>query len=126
MKAAAMRIDWDALLPPKPHEKVGAGGTAESGTSCSTLPATDPGIATREREGDNRRRCTECGNLGERGICLAAQRGEIVASRSYTPVRDILRRCEGFAPLPNDPDQTAGRIKWGWLADYSKHKDAPL
>jgi len=129
MKAAAMRIDWDALLPPKSPEspeKVGAGGTAESGSNCATLPATDAGIAAREREGDNRRRCTECGNLGERGICLAAQRGQIVASRSYTPIRDLLRRCEGFAPLPTDPNQTPGRIKWAWLRDDSKPKDATL
>lgn len=119
-----MRIDWNELLPPKspePAEKVGAGGTAES-----DQPAHDPGIAAREREGDNRRRCTECGNLGERGICLAAQRGQIVASRSYSPIRDLLRRCEGFAPLPTDPDQTPGSIKWAWLRDYSKPKDATL
>lgn len=119
-----MRIDWDELLPPKstrPAGKVGAGGTAEQ-----EQPATDPGIAAREREGDNRRCCAECDNLGkDRGICYAAQRGEIVASRSYTPIRDLLRRCEGFAPLPNDPDQTPGRIKWAWLRDYSKPKDAP-
>lgn len=115
-----MRIDWDALLPPKLPEP------AESGTTCPTLSAADPGIATREREGDYRRRCTECGNLGERGICMAAQRGQIVAGRSYTPVRDILRRCEGFAPLPTDPDQTPGRIKWAWLRNTSKPKDATL
>ena len=123
------RVDWDALLPaksPEPAEKVGAGGTAESGANCSILPATDPGIAAREREGDNRRRCTECGNLGERGICLAAARGQIVASRSYTPIRDLLRRCEGFAPLPTDPDQTPGQVKWAWLRDTSKPKDATL
>lgn len=112
------RIDWDALLPPKsqePAEKVGAGGTAEPKQT-----ATDPGIAARERVGDNRRRCTECDNLGERGICMASERGEIVAGRSYTPIRDLLRRCEGFAPLPTDPDQAPGRIKWAWLRDLSK------
>jgi hypothetical protein len=119
------RIDWDALLPAKPTEpaeKVGAGGTATG----HEQPATDPGIAAREREGDNRRRCIECGNLGERGICLAAQRGQIVAGRSYTPVRDLLRRCEAFMPLPSDPDQTPGSIKWACLRDYSKPKDATL
>jgi hypothetical protein len=118
------RIDWDALLPAKPTEppeKVGAGGTADQ-----DQPATDPGIAAREREGDNRRRCIECDNLGERGICLAAARGQIVASRSYAPIRDLLRRCEGFAPLPTDPDQTPGSVKWAWLRDTSKPKDATL
>lgn len=117
-----MRIDWDELLPSKPAEpaeKVGAGGMAEPGQ-----PATNSDITAREREGDNRRSCSECGNLGERGICLAAQRGQIVASRSYTPIRDILRRCEGFTPLPTDPDQTPGNIKWAWLRDDATLKDA--
>jgi len=124
-----MRIDWDELLPPKrtglaePLQKVGAGGTAEDGEPADE-PAPAAGIAAREAAGDKRRRCTECGNLNERGICRAAERGEIAASRSYTPIRDLLRRCEGFAPLPSDPDQTPGREKWGWLAELSRPKDA--
>lgn len=121
MKAAAMQIDWDALLPPKSPEPAELLEPAEL-----EQPATDAGIAAREREGDNRRRCTECGNLGERGICHAAQRGQILASRSYTPIRDLLRRCEGFAPMPTDPDQTPGRIKWAWIAELARPKDAPL
>lgn len=125
-----MRIDWDELLPPKqtgsaePQQKVGAGGTAGA-DELPDDPAPATGIAAREAAGDNRRRCTECGNLNERGICRAAERGEIVAGRSYTPIRDLLRRCEGFAPLPTDPDQTPGREKWGWLAELSRPKDAP-
>ncbi len=111
-----MMIDWDALLPAEP--------SADSATDESLLDhlpaplvadAVNESIAARERDSDNRRRCTECGNLNERGLCLAAHRGEIVASRSYTPVRDILRRCEGFNPLPNDPDQRPGRDRWGAL-----------
>lgn len=116
----AMRIDWDALLPPKPPEKVGAGDMkSPEGVTAgdAATPATDAGIAAREREGDNRRRCAECGNLSERGLCLAAYRGEIKASRSYTPMRDILRRCEAFAPLPTDPDPRHGRDKWGCLTE---------
>lgn len=52
---------------------------------------------TPEPEGfpDDRRTCDQCANLEGRR-CLAAWRGEIVASRDYDPVRDILRRCEGF------------------------------
>lgn len=110
-----MRIDWDALLPAK---------AAPNGTESApeprretTEPVTDADLLARQQSGDDRRRCTECGNLGERGLCLAAYRGEIVASRSYAPVRDILRRCEGFAPLPTDPDQRHGRDKWGWLIE---------
>ena len=107
-------IDWDAMLPPKatePAEMAGAGGTAGG----HEQPAADPDITARERDGDDRRRCAECGNLGERGGCLAAQRGKIVASRSYTPIRDLLRRCEAFAPLPTDPDQRPGRDRWPGL-----------
>lgn len=120
-----MRIDWDELLPPKqtgsaePLQKVGAGGTAEANEPPDE-PAPATGIAAREAAGDNRRRCTECGNLNERGICRAAERGEIVASRSYTPIRDLLRRCEGFAPLPTDPDQRHGRDKFGGLIQASR------
>lgn len=117
-----MQIDWDELLPPMLPEKASAGGAAEP----MQEPVPDAGIAARERDGDNRRRCIECGNLGERGICMAAQRGQFVASRNYTPVRDILRRCEGFAPLPTDPDQRYGLDKWGCLADCSRPKDATV
>ena len=46
---------------------------------------------------DNRIRCIECGNLNDSGICRAASLGKIEASRTYTPIRDLLRRCDGFA-----------------------------
>jgi hypothetical protein len=114
----------DAVLDWGDHP-ISAGGTAEADEPPDE-PAPATGIAAREAAGDNRRRCTECDNLNERGICLAAARGEIAVSRSYTPMRDILRRCEGFAPLPTDPDQTPGSVKWAWLRDYSKPKDATL
>lgn len=52
---------------------------------------------------DDRRTCEQCANLaGTR--CLAAWRGEIVASRDYEPVRDLPRRCEGYVPGADDPD----------------------
>lgn len=136
-----MRIDWDGMLQPKP-EAVGQGGAPahdeRMGCSlhnfvnghtttaiCPPVAVIDADIAAREREGDDRRRCGECGNLGERGVCLAAQRREIVAARGYTPMRDILRRCEGFAPLPNDPDQRHGRAKWACLFSRSAGNGAP-
>ena len=99
-------IDWDALLP-----------VAEAAVIVATEPKpTDPvseRAAPRERDNDNRRRCTECSNLNERGLCLAAVSGEIVASHIYTPIRDLLRRCEGFKPMPSDTDQRNGRDRWG-------------
>jgi hypothetical protein len=68
-------------------------------------------LAWRE---DDRRTCTQCANLVGRR-CLAAKRGEIVASRSYEPIRDILKRCEGYTPGTDDPDRRHGRERWPGL-----------
>lgn len=108
-------MDWDALLPAPP--KAVAAVTPAKTPEAPEVADYGGETAAREREGDNRRRCRECVNLGERGVCLAAYRREIVASRSYTPIRDILRRCEGFAPMPDDPDQRHGRDRWPGLID---------
>lgn len=116
-----MRIDWDALLL-STSPAIASNGDAPD-ARCEEVPA-GAGIASREREGDDRRRCSECGNLGERGVCLAAYRGEIVAGRGYSPMRDILRRCEGFMPLLSDPDQRHGRDKWAWLS-ISPNEQSP-
>lgn len=64
---------------------------------------------------DDRRRCERCANLTGRGLCLAARRGEIVASAGYEPVRDLPRRCEGYAPRPEDTDRRPGRERWPGL-----------
>jgi hypothetical protein len=65
---------------------------------------------------DDRRHCTECANLTARGLCLAARRGEVMASRrTYHPVDHIPRRCEGYAPGPNDTDRRPGRERWPYL-----------
>ena len=65
---------------------------------------------------DDRRTCNRCANLEGRR-CLAAWRGEIVANRDYTPIRDIPRRCEGYIPDANDPDRRSGRERWPELID---------
>lgn len=65
-------------------------------------------------EDDDRRTCDRCANLIARR-CQAAKRGEIVASRNYEPVRDLLRRCEGYAPGADDPDRRHGRERWPGL-----------
>jgi len=109
----AMMIDWDALLPAAPQAT-----TAPRPEPTPAPPAGDTTSGSNAapwRDGDNRRRCTDCGNLNERGLCLAAHRGEIVASGTYTPVRDLLRRCEGFRPLPDDPDQRTAWDRWGTI-----------
>lgn len=66
---------------------------------------------------DDLRRCDQCANLTVRGLCLAARRGEIVAGRGYEPIRDLPRRCEGYAPGPNDPDRRPGRDRWPGLIE---------
>lgn len=63
---------------------------------------------------DDRRTCDQCANLIARR-CQAAKRGEIVASRNYEPIRDLPRRCEGYAPGPDDPDRRHGRERWPGL-----------
>lgn len=63
---------------------------------------------------DDRRTCRQCANLSGRR-CLAASRGEIVANRDYEPVRDLPRRCEGYAPGVDDPDRRPGGERWPGL-----------
>jgi hypothetical protein len=64
---------------------------------------------------DDRRRCSDCLNLTPRGRCLAARRKEVLANRTYKPVADLLRRCEGYAPKASDIDPRRGSERWPWL-----------
>lgn len=64
---------------------------------------------------DDRRRCDQCANLTERGLCLAARRGEINATRIHEPVRDLLQRCIGYMPKATDTNQRSGRERWPGL-----------
>lgn len=67
--------------------------------------------------GDDRRSCAQCRHLNQSGRCLAARRGKMQATaRYYRPVPDIPRRCEGYAPKPDDPDQRGGHERWPGLA----------
>ena len=74
---------------------------------------------------DDRRRCTDCRNLAENDLCLAAWRGELTSgliARRYHPARPKqLRRCEAYAPRPDDPDQRPGSERWPGL--LSKRED---
>ncbi|MGX2042249.1 hypothetical protein ACWJKU_19285 [Methylocaldum sp. MU1018] len=63
---------------------------------------------------DDRRTCDQCANLIARR-CQAAKRGEIAASRNYEPIRDLPRRCEGYAPGAADTDRRPGRERWPGL-----------
>ena len=63
---------------------------------------------------DDRRTCQQCANLIARR-CQVAKRGEIAASRDYEPIRDLPRRCEGYAPGPEDADERLGLERWPGL-----------
>lgn len=75
--------------------------------AAAELPKPDPFP-------DDRRTCDQCANLIARR-CQAAKRGEIVASRNYEPIRDLPRRCEGYAPGAADTDRRPGRERWPGL-----------
>ena len=107
-------IDWGAMLPAEAAPLVDSRPQIEDRKPAPVIERL-PLIASPERCGDDRRRCSECAKLGHGGRCLAAVRREIVASRTYAPHPDWLRRCEAFAPLLNDPDQRAGRDRWPGL-----------
>ena len=78
-----------------------------TGRAAAELPKPDPFP-------DDRRTCDQCANLMARR-CQAAKRGEIVASRHYEPIRDLPRRCEGYAPGEGDTDRRPGRERWPGL-----------
>lgn len=109
-------IDWGAMLPAAAddrdnHTEADPAGAVRPDPAAEQLPC----MAAPERAGDNRRRCSECANRAGNGRCLAAARRQLVASPTYAPDPVILRRCEAFAPLPDDPDQRAGRDRWPGL-----------
>ena len=78
-----------------------------TGRAAAELPKPDPFP-------DDRRTCDQCANLIARR-CQAAKRGEIVASRNYEPIRDLPRRCEGYAPGAVDADRRPGGERWPGL-----------
>jgi hypothetical protein len=82
--------------------------TPQTSNSESDTPKPDPFP-------DDRRTCDQCANLIA-GQCQAAKRGEIIgASRNYEPIRDLPRRCEGYAPGADDPDRRHGLERWPGL-----------
>lgn len=107
----AERIPTAVMAVPDPgdaeisQDSIGSNGSATAAEFLEIEAATD----------DDRRTCEQCANLTGRGLCLAARRGDIVASRSYEPIRDLRRRCEGYAPGPDDPDRRPGTERWPGL-----------
>jgi hypothetical protein len=79
-------------------------------------------------DGDDRIHCTDCSWLSMSGVCRAAgpKHKPVVANRGYQPVRDLPRRCEGFAPYADNPDQRRGFERWpGLVAFHSTNATPP-
>jgi len=76
---------------------------------------------------DDRIRCTDCSWLSMSGVCRAAgpKHKSVVANRGYQPVRDLPRRCEGFAPYADNPDQRRGLERWPGLAAFHPFNATP-
>ena len=76
---------------------------------------------------DDRIRCSDCSWLSMSGVCRAAapKHKPVVANRGYQPVRDLPRRCEGFAPYANNPDQRRGFERWPDLAAFHSSNATP-
>jgi hypothetical protein len=66
---------------------------------------------------DDRRHCTQCLNLASNGSCKAAERGEIVAARTYYPQLRQLQRCAGYQPNASDPDHRPAAERWPGMGD---------
>ena len=60
---------------------------------------------------DDRITCTQCANLLGR-VCTAAG-GPVNALKGYVPILEILRRCEGYAPLKTTREQRATNLRTG-------------
>lgn len=78
-------------------------------------------------DGDDRIRCSDCSWLSMNGVCRAAgpKHKPVVANRGYQPVRDLPRRCEGFAPYGDNPDQRRGFERWPGLAAFHSFNATP-
>ena len=78
-------------------------------------------------DGDDRIRCTDCSWLSMSGVCRAAspKHKPVVANCGYQPVRDLPRRCEGFAPYADNPDQRHGLERWPGLAAFHSFNATP-
>ena len=91
--------------------------------NLAKVPVTPESAAARSNAqpanplDDDRIRCTDCSWLAMSGVCRAAgpKHKPVVANRGYQPVRDLPRRCEGFAPYGDNPDQRRGFERWPGL-----------
>jgi hypothetical protein len=83
---------------------------AKVAVASESAPARSDAQGANPADADDRIRCTDCSWLSMSGVCRAAgpKHKPVVANRGYQPVRDLPRRCEGFAPYADKPDQRRG------------------
>lgn len=76
-------------------------------------PYTSAPLSERD-PADDRRTCRDCAHLTLIGRCTAAARGIATTDcgRSNFPIDDLLRRCDGFMPKPDDPDPRPAAERW--------------
>jgi hypothetical protein len=73
----------------------------------------EPGRSGYAVTDDERRFCSQCGNLRD-GVCIVAKPGGLVSAIvGYRPALvDTLRRCAGYSPNASDTDQRPGGERW--------------
>jgi hypothetical protein len=114
--AELRQLIWRVLLDPLEREEALAAGLADIDAAllCYRALASDPPTG-RSAAADSRRRCDQCRNLADDGLCHAAWRDQPLgfnAPRAYHPAADLLQHCAGFLPFPDDPDQRPGHERW--------------
>ena len=102
--------------------------------NSAKAPVTPESAAARSNaqransvDDDDRICFTDCSWLSMSGVCRAAgpKHKPVVANRGYQPVRDLPRRCEGFAPYANNPDQRRGFERWPGLSAFHSFNATP-
>lgn len=96
-------------------------------TPASAAVHIDAQPANTVYDGDDRIYCSDCSWLSMSGVCRAAgpKHKPVVANRGYQPVRDLPRRCEGFAPYADNPDRRRGLERWPGLAAFHSFNATP-
>jgi hypothetical protein len=100
---------------------------AKVAVSPESAAARSDAQCANPADADDRIRCTDCSWLSMSGVCRAAgpKHKPVVANRGYQPVRGLPRRCEGFAPYADNPDQRRGFERWPGLAAFHSINATP-